>query len=50
MRAQILRVIGKERQPRLSDKSLMPFTEAAIIEIQRVGNIGKKIQWDQMLK
>jgi hypothetical protein len=33
-------VIGPARQATLSDKSKMPYTEATIIEIQRVGNIG----------
>ena len=41
MREEILRVIGTERLPSLSDKSRMPYTEAAVVEIQRVGNIGE---------
>ncbi len=43
VREEIRRVIGSERHPCLSDKSKMPYTEATIIEIQRVGNIGKHI-------
>lgn len=39
VRQEILEVVGTERQPCLSDKIKMPYTEATIIEIQRVGNI-----------
>ena len=40
VREEIQRVIGSERLPSLADKSRLPYTEATIIEIQRVGNIG----------
>jgi hypothetical protein len=40
VREEILRVIGRDRMPTLADKSRLPFTEAVIIEIQRLGNIG----------
>ena len=39
VREEILMVIGKERPPSLSDKQQMPYTEATIQEIQRLGNI-----------
>jgi cytochrome P450 len=39
VREEIFRVVGKERLPSLSDKQLMPYTEATMLEIQRLGNI-----------
>ena len=35
MRQEIYEVIGKERQPSLSDRHQMHYTEATIFEIQR---------------
>ncbi|KAL0164511.1 hypothetical protein M9458_040264, partial [Cirrhinus mrigala] len=32
-------VIGQSRQPCLADKANMPYTEAVINEIQRLGNV-----------
>ena len=34
-------VIGRDRLPGMKDKGSLPFTEAAILEIQRLGNIGE---------
>jgi hypothetical protein len=39
VREEIYSVIGKKRQPRLADKSQMPYTEATILEIHRMANI-----------
>ena len=39
VRAEIFRVVGRDRAPGLSDRSSLPFTEATILEIQRLGNI-----------
>ena len=39
VREEIYQAIGKDRQPSLADKQKMPYTEATILEIQRMGNI-----------
>ena len=41
LRKEIFEVIGKEKQPSLSDRIKMPYTEATILEIQRQAIIGK---------
>jgi hypothetical protein len=40
VREEIYTVIGKDRLPTLADRLLMPYTEATILEIHRMANIG----------
>ncbi|XP_068948984.1 cytochrome P450 2J2-like isoform X1 [Petaurus breviceps papuanus] len=39
IQAEIDRVVGQSRQPTMDDKENMPYTNAAIHEVQRMGNI-----------
>nr|XP_033812243.1 cytochrome P450 2U1 [Geotrypetes seraphini] len=39
VQAEIDAVIGRQRPPSLTDKALMPFTEATIMEIQRINSV-----------
>lgn len=39
VRKEVHQIVGPDRLPHLSDKALMPYTEATIQEIQRLGNI-----------
>jgi len=40
MQEEIFKVVGRDNQPTLAHKPSMPYCEAVIMEIQRLGNIG----------
>jgi len=44
VREEILRVVGHNRAPTLKDRIDLPYTDATIMEIQRVGNIVPKVR------
>ena len=35
-----IQVVGKDRKPSLKDREQMPYVEATLCEVQRLGNIG----------
>ena len=39
VQAEIDEVVGRLRTPSLSDKGLLPFTEASIMEVQRLTSV-----------
>ena len=41
VRQEIFDVIGTDKQPTLMDRANMPHTEATILEIQRLADIGE---------
>ena len=38
-------VVGEDRRPAMKDRGNIPYTEAAILEIQRLGSIGEYWNW-----
>jgi hypothetical protein len=42
VRKEIFEVIGQDCQPSLADMVNMPYTTATIMEIQRLGDVGKE--------
>ena len=42
VRQEIFDVLGRDRQAKLSDRERLPYTEATIMEIQRLGNVGPR--------
>ncbi len=42
VREEIHRVVGRDWLPTLADRTAMVYTEATIMEVQRMGNIGER--------
>ena len=40
-RAELHQVVGTDRLPTLADRANLPFTDATIMEIQRMANVCK---------
>ena len=41
VRNEVHKVVGTERQPTLADRANLPFTDATVLEIQRMANVCK---------
>ena len=41
MRDEVHKVVGTERQPTLADRANLPYTDATVLEIQRMANVCK---------
>ena len=41
VRDELHKVVGTNRQPTLADRANLPFTDATVMEIQRVANVCK---------
>ena len=41
VREEIHEALGRNKQPTLADRQRLPFTEATVMEIQRMANVRK---------